>query len=92
MIAHMKVLVLYRPDSEHATATESFVRDFKRQHDMGSRLELLSIDTREGAATASLYDIMAYPIVLAIAVVGRVLNVWPGPGVPLMVELAGYLH
>lgn len=88
----MKVLVLYRPNSEFATATETYVRDFQRQHDAGERIELVSVNTRDGAALASLYDILAYPSVIALADDGAVLNSWIGPQLPLMDEVAGYLY
>jgi len=85
--------VLYRPNSDHASAVESFVRDFQRLHDYGSnKVELVSVNTRDGAATASLYDILAYPSILALADDGSVLNVWPGPQLPLMDEVAGYMY
>ena len=87
----MKLLILYRPDSEHATTVESFVRDFQHQHDPNSKIELLSINTRDGAATASIYDIMSYPSILALAEDGRVLNAWQGEPLPLMDEVASYL-
>lgn len=92
MIKFVKVLVLYQPNSEFASNAESYVRDFQRQHDLGNKMELVSVNTRDGAATASLYDIMAYPSVLAIADDGSVLNVWVGPQMPLMDEVAGYLY
>jgi hypothetical protein len=66
------------------------VHDFQRRHDIGKKLELLSLSTRDGAATASLYDVMAYPAILALADDGSVLNVWEGETLPLMDEVAGY--
>lgn len=84
--------MLYRPNSDHASATESFVRDFKRQHDAGSKVELLSVNTRDGAAMASLYDILAYPSVIALGDDGSVLNAWIGPSLPLMDDVAGYIY
>jgi hypothetical protein len=87
----MKVLILYRPDSEHATPVESFVRDFQHQHDAATKVELLSVNTRDGASTASLYDIWAFPTIMALADDGRVLNTWQGEPLPLMNEVAGYV-
>jgi len=89
----MKALILYRPNSEHATKVETFVRDFEHQHDLGSkRIELVSVDTREGAATASLYDIWSFPAIIAVDMDGRVLNIWQGENLPLMDEVAGYIR
>lgn len=87
----MKVLILYRPNSEHATNVETFVRDFEHQHNPGNKLELVSINTRDGSAMASLYDIMAFPTILVIAEDGRMINMWTGEPLPLMNEVAGYI-
>ena len=86
------MVILYRPDSEHATAVEDFVRDFQGRYESGRRLELVSLNTRDGAATASLYDVMSYPAILALANDGSVLNVWQGVPMPLMDEVAGYAY
>lgn len=88
----MKLVVIYRPNSEHASAVEAFVRDFQRMYESGKKLELLSVNTRDGAAMASLYDIMAYPTILALADDGSVLNMWSGDTLPLMDEVAGYMY
>lgn len=86
----MRVLILYQPKSEHARAVESFVRDFKLRHEAG-RIELVDVDNREGIATASLYDIMSYPTILALRDDGTVLHSWEGDMLPLMDEVAYYL-
>ena len=88
----MKVMILYRPNSDHATTVESFVRDFEHQHNFGERVELISMDTRDGAATASLYDIWQFPTVMAVGDDGRMLNMWQGQPLPLMDEVAGYAY
>ena len=87
----MKLLILYRPNSEHSTAVESFVRDFQHQHDTGAKVELLSLNTRDGATTASIYDVMSYPAILALTDEGSVINSWQGD-LPLMDELASYVY
>ena len=89
----MKVLILYRPNSEHATTVESFVRDFEHQHDIGpDKIELISVNTRDGASTAALYDIWQFPAIMAVGADGRMLNVWQGEPLPLMDEVAGYAY
>ncbi|HSX35589.1 MAG TPA: hypothetical protein VLH84_01485 [Patescibacteria group bacterium] len=88
----MKLLILYRPNSDHASDAESFARDFQKIHDIGRKLELLSISTRDGAATASLYDVMTYPAILALADDGSVINMWQGRPLPLMNEVAGSMY
>jgi hypothetical protein len=89
----MKVLVLYRPDSEHGRSVEMFIRDFKYQHEANARqLQILDIDTRDGSATASLYDVLQYPAVLVTADDGSIIKSWVGENLPLMDELAAYVY
>ena len=85
----MKVLIIYRPDSEHARKVDEFVHEFKRLHP-GPKVDLLSLNTRDGAAMASIYDIVQYPAILALAIDGQVLNAWQGEQLPLMNEVAAY--
>jgi hypothetical protein len=85
----MKVVILYRPKSEHTTKVETFIRDFKYRHE-ASRLEVIDADSREGIATATLYDVMSYPAILALRDDGSVLKSWEGEMLPLMDEVAYY--
>lgn len=87
----MKLVVLYRPDSEYSRIVETFVHDYKRRHG-DSKLELLNIDSRDGNAMASLYDVMQNPAILALRDDGMVLNAWEGPKLPLMDEVAAYAY
>lgn len=85
----MKVLVLYRPNSEHARSVETFLHDFEHQYAKDVPVEVLSLDTRDGASTASLYDIVQYPGVLVVDSFGSVVRSWQGETLPLMSEVAG---
>lgn len=85
----MKVLVLYRPNSEHGRLVEEFIHDFQQRH-QAEHLEVLSIDTRDGSAMASLYDIMQYPAILVIQTDGYVQKIWVGEQLPLMDEVVAY--
>jgi hypothetical protein len=85
----MKVLILYRPQSEHGRSVEEFIREFQYRH-AGHRLEALNIDTRDGWATANLYDIVQYPAVLVLQDNGSVQQMWAGGQLPLMNEVASY--
>jgi hypothetical protein len=87
----MKVLVLYRPNSEHGRLIEEFIHDFQHTH-RDERLEVLNIDTREGTAMASLYDVMRYPAILVIQADGYLQRSWEGDELPLMNEVASYAH
>lgn len=84
----MKVVILYHPHSDQARNVESFARDFSRQ--TSKKVELVSLESRDGAATATLYDIVQYPAILALDNAGAMLRAWQGPILPLMNELAYY--
>ncbi|HEX8181991.1 MAG TPA: hypothetical protein VF575_00140 [Candidatus Saccharimonadales bacterium] len=86
----MKVVILYRPKSEHSTAVESFVHDYQIRHG-SARLELVNVDEREGIALARLYDIVSYPAILAMAADGTLLHMWADQQLPLMDEVASYM-
>ncbi len=85
----MKALVIYRPDSEQARSVEEFIRNFRER--TGKNIELISIDTRDGSSTASLYDIMQYPAVLVLQDNGSLVKDWVGDHLPLVDDVAGYL-
>lgn len=89
MLMRMKVVVLYRPSSGHARTVETFVADLSRQSP-NSRVDLLNVDTRDGAATASLYDIMQFPAILALQNDGQLLKDWQGGSMPLLSEVSYY--
>lgn len=87
----MKVLVLYRPQSEHGRVVEDFIREFQRRFN-GYRLEVLNIDSRDGSATASLYDVMQHPAILVLQDDGYLQKSWIGGQMPLMDEVFAYTH
>lgn len=86
----VKLLILYRPNSEHETTIMSFVRDFQRRYEAGRKVGLVSLDTRDGAAMASLYGVVRYPAILVIGDDGAMANLWEGEPLPLMDEVASY--
>lgn len=85
----MKVLILYRPNSEHGRVIEDFIRDYQQRHGR-HHLEVLNIDSRDGSATATLYDIVQYPAILVLQNDGMIQKVWEGDTLPLMDEVAAY--
>jgi len=86
----MKVAVLYRSNSEQERPVLDFERDYN--HVTGRQLSLLDVNTRDGWAMASLYDIVRYPAVLAIDNNGQLLQLWDGDNLPLMNEVMYYDH
>lgn len=85
------MVILYRPDSEHARSVETFVHDFKARNPSVD-MDLQNVDSREGVAMASLYDIMRFPAILALAGDGSVLKIWNEDTLPLMDEVASYAY
>jgi hypothetical protein len=87
----MKLLIFYRPNSEHARSVETFIHDFQAQYSMGAKIETMDLDTKDGAAMASLYDVLRYPAFLATAEDGVLVRAWEGEELPLMQDVASYL-
>lgn len=85
----MRLLVIYRPNSEHARSVESFLQSFQERHE-DAKVEVLNVDSREGNAMATLYDVMQYPCILVTRDDGSLLKSWEGPNFPLMDEVAYY--
>lgn len=85
----MKLLVLYKLNSEHSTMTESFVRDLRHQHD-NINIETINAESKEGMALVDLYGVMDYPALIAVTDSGQMTNSWVGPQLPLMNEVAYY--
>jgi hypothetical protein len=87
----MKVVVLYRPNSEFARGVENFVRDLQTQHGLDAQhLQVLDYDSRDGFAMAMLYDIMAQPAILVTNDDGSYVKHWQGD-LPSTEEVAGYV-
>jgi hypothetical protein len=87
----MKLLILYRPNSEHDRMVEEFIHNYQTRHQT-DHLEVLSLDTREGSATAELYDVVDYPAILVLQTDGYAQKIWQGSQLPLMEEVAGYAN
>lgn len=86
---NMKVIVLYHPESEHARAVLTFQGDFERQ--TPNKVDLLSLETVEGADMAKLYGITTYPAVIVRTDEGALLKLWEGEQMPLIGEVDSYL-
>lgn len=84
----MRIVVLYRPRSEHEGRVRDFAAEYK--HIKRSDLELMNLDSREGDEVAKLYGVTQYPAVLAIAGDGSLQKLWQGDMLPLMNELGYY--
>lgn len=84
----MKVYILYHPQSDHARRIEEFAHEYERLKN--KTVDLLSLETREGAAMASLYDVVSYPAILAVRNDGQLMKHWQGDTLPMMDEVSAY--
>jgi hypothetical protein len=55
----MKVVILYRPNSETERSVQEYVREFSRE--TGKAITLVDSDSIQGIDMARLYDIMRFP-------------------------------
>lgn len=86
----MKLLILYHPDSEYSTSVEGYVKEFDAKTTRS--VELVSVDTKDGASLASLYDVVDYPAILVTREDGQLVKFWQGSIFPLVDEVVGYLN
>lgn len=86
----MKVQVIYRPQSEHATEVESYMRDFENQ--TGYKLEAVNPDTRSGVSLCEVYDIVEYPTIIAVSDDGQLVSMWRGRQLPTINEVSYYVQ
>ena len=85
----MRLIILYRPNSEHSRKIEEFIHEYQSRY-RAKNIEVQDVDSREGIATATLYDVMDYPAILALEGDGAPQKVWQGSELPLMSEVASY--
>lgn len=84
----MKVVVVYRDESDHARPVREFLREYTRR--TGRELAILSPDTADGMHFTRLYDIVEYPSVVATSDNGTLLQLWRGLPLPLINEVSYY--
>ena len=84
----MKTIVVYKENSEHARAVETFMHDFAKQ--TGKVLDTLDPELREGAELCRTYDIVEYPTVVSLDDNGVMQTMWRGVPLPTISEVSYY--
>ena len=84
----MRAVILYHPASDHIGRVEEYAHDYKRFK--GRELELISLETIQGAEMAKLYDVTSYPAILVTGPDGSLIQLWQNGLFPLMDQLAYY--
>ena len=82
----MRIVVVYRSESDHAREVTDFLRDFSRQ--TGEVLEEMDPDSREGNNFCEVYDIVEYPTIIALSDSGQMQNMWRGRPLPTISEVS----
>lgn len=85
----MKVVVVYKNESDHARDVVDYLRDFQRQ--TGRPLETLDPETPAGEQFCRVYDIVEYPTVIAISDDSVMQNTWRGLPLPTISEVSYYV-
>lgn len=85
----MKVVVVYKDQSDHARTVIDYMRDVNRQ--TGHDIEIIDPETRDGAGFCRTYDIVEYPTMIALDDTGRVQHMWRGLPLPTISEVSYYL-
>ena len=84
----MRVIVVYKDESDHAREVRDYLRDFSRQ--TGRELEVLNPDDREGSDFCRVYDVVEYPSIVALGDDGQLQNLWRGRPLPTISEVSFY--
>jgi len=87
----MKLLVLYKPKSEHARVVEEYLNDFRYQYP-DVEVEALDAESVEGVNKSELYDILEYPALLALASDSTLQSMWAGKMLPQKQEVISYIY
>ncbi len=85
----MRVVILYKQQTDYTRQVEDYLRDFKRQ--TGHDLEVLDPESRDGISFCRAYDILEYPTLIAISDDGHMQNLWKGLPLPTMSEVSFYV-
>jgi hypothetical protein len=85
----MKLIILYHPNSEGSRVLEEYAHEIEAEHSY--KVDLMSLETRQGAALASLYDVVRYPAMVVVDDLGHPQKDWQGQQLPLKDEVFGYL-
>ena len=85
----MRVVVVYKDQTDYARQVESYMFDFKRL--TGHDLEVINPETRDGIGFCETYDIVEYPTIVALSDSGQMQNMWRGLPLPTMSEVSFYV-
>jgi len=86
----MRVIVIYKDQTDSTHTVLDFLHDFKYQ--TSHELETINPDTPDGMQFCDTYDIVEYPTIIAISDDGVMQNLWRGLPLPTISEVSGYVQ
>lgn len=86
----MRIVVLYRDQTDYARTVIDFLHDFS--HQTGHDLETLDPDSAEGMLFCDTYGIVDYPTIIATSDDGVMQNTWNGLPLPTISEVSYYVQ
>ena len=84
----MKVVVLFRSNSESERLTSDFLGDYQRQ--TGQTIQSVNADDVEGSQIGDLYEVVDYPAIIVTADDGSLIKIWQGSSLPTISEVSYY--
>lgn len=84
----MRVVVIYKKETESERTVLDFLRDFEYQ--TGHVLETMDPDSSDGSRFCEAYDIVEYPSIIVLSDDSRVQNYWRGVPLPTISEVSYY--
>lgn len=85
----MRVVVLYKQQTDTTRQVEEFMADFYRQ--TGHQLESMDPESPDGVSFCTAYDILEFPSIIAISDNGQLQNYWSGLPLPTISEVSYYV-
>lgn len=86
----MRVVVIYKNNTDSTRVTEDFLRDFKIQ--TGHQLEVVNPDDTGSVSFCETYDVTNYPTIIALSDDGQIQNSWSGLPLPTISEVSYYVQ
>ena len=86
----MRVIVLFKEQTDYARQVSDFIDDFKRQ--TGHELEVIDPESSQGISFTEAYDILEFPTIIAISDEGQIQNQWKGTPLPTISEVSYYVQ
>ncbi|RWZ78550.1 MAG: hypothetical protein EOT05_02260 [Candidatus Microsaccharimonas sossegonensis] len=86
----MRVVVMYKEQTDYARQVIEYIADFKRQ--TGHDLETMNPESPAGIDFTQVYDIMELPTMIALSDDGVMQNTWSGLPLPTISEVSYYIQ